>query len=494
MKRKLVAGILAVVLTVSLLTGCGSGGGNSNDKGESGDNTNAEEDAGGGTEDNESPDRSEKEDVSANKGRVYLLNFKPETDEAWQELAEIYTSQTGTEVNVLTAADGQYSTTQQAEMAKAQAPTIFNVGNVTAAQTWNEYTLDLRDTFLYDHLTDKSLIIEYDGKVAAVANCYECYGLIYNKKILEDYCTMENAVVSSPEEISSFDVLKAVAEDINSRLDEINESFGYELQGAFASPGLDSGSSWRFSGHLANLPLYYEFRDDGCDLVGGEAKIDGAYLEQYKAVWDMYVANSAADPKTLNSGALNAETEFGMEEAVFYQNGDWEYSPLTNDENGYLVSSQDLGMMPIYFGVDDENQGLCVGTENYWAINSKASKEDIDASLKFLEWVITSEEGRDAITNQMGLSATFDTFTGTYESSNPFVQDANALMADGRTSVAWSFNATPNVDDWRADVVSALTAYTDGSGNWDGVVTAFIDGWANQWALAHEGEAESETP
>ncbi len=94
----------------------------------------------------------------------------------------------------------------------------------------------------------------------------------------------------------------------------------------------------------------------------------------------------------------------------------------------------------------------------------------------------------------MGLSATFDTFTGEYESANPFVQDANALMAGGKASVAWSFNATPNVDDWRADVVSALTAYTDGSGDWNGVVTAFVDGWANQWALAHEGDAEPETP
>ena len=112
--------------------------------------------------------------------------------------------------------------------------------------------------------------------------------------------------------------------------------------------------------------------------------------------------------------------------------------------------------------------------------------------MAFLEWVITSDEGRDAITNKMGLSAPFDTFTGDFESANPFVQDSNALMESGKTSVAWSFNATPNVDDWRADVVSALTAYTDGSGSWDAVVTAFVDGWKNQWALAHEGDTEDD--
>ena len=59
-------------------------------------------------------------------------------------------------------------------------------------------------------------------------------------------------------------------------------------------------------------------------------------------------------------------------------------------------------------------------------------------------------------------------------------------MANGKTSVAWSFNATPNVDDWRADVVAALTAYTTGSGDWSAVEKAFTEGWAEQWKLAEE--------
>lgn len=419
-------------------------------------------------------------------GKVYYLNFKPEANDAWQELASTYTEQTGVEVTVLTAADGQYDTTLQSEMAKSEAPTIFIIGSNDDAKTWDNYTYDLSGSAIYDHLTDKSLVVGYNDKTSGVASCYESYGLIYNKTILEQYCGMEGAVISSVDEINNFETLKAVAEDINSRIDEINDELGTFLTEAIASSGLDDGSSWRFSGHLAGLPLYYEFKDDGCDLIGGEETIDGTYLDQFKAVWDMYVANSAADAKTLASGALNAEAEFGMGEAVFYQNGDWEYSPLTNEENGYEVTADDLGMMPIYFGVDDENEGIAVGTENYWAVNSQASEEDIQASLDFLEWVITSDEGRDSVTNAMGLSAPFDTFEGDFATSNVLAQAANEYAEAGKTSVAWSFNATPNVDDWRAGVVSALTAYTDESGDWDAVVSAFVDGWADQWALAHE--------
>ena len=200
----------------------------------------------------------------------------------------------------------------------------------------------------------------------------------------------------------------------------------------------------------------------------------------------MYVSDSAADKATLASGSYNAEEELGMGEAVFYQNGDWEYSALTNADNGYLVTADDLDMMPIYFGVDDANEGLCVGTENHWSINAKCSQDEIDASLAFLNWVITSDEGRDAIDNTMGLSAPFDTFTGDYAPTNPFSAKASELASAGKTSVAWAFNATPNVDDWRKGVVSALTAYTDGSGDWDAVKTAFVDGWNDQWKLAHE--------
>lgn len=474
MKKKLLSVVLSAAMVSGILAGCGEAAPAANDA------------AAPAAEASEAAPAEDAAPAEAGPGKVYLLNFKPETDEAWQELAATYTEQTGVPVTVLTAADGQYSTTLQSEMAKSEAPTIFNIGNATAAQTWDEYTYDLKDSALYNHLTDKSLTVEYNGKVAAVANCYECYGIIYNKTILGDYCTMDNAVVSSIDEINNLDTLVAVAEDINNRVDEINEQFGYELTEAFASAGLDDGSSWRFSGHLANMPLYYEFKDDNVDLIAGEGEITGKYLDNFKKVWDMYVNTSDADPMTLNSGAYNAETEFGMGEAVFYQNGDWEFSALTNEENGYTVTADDLAMMPIYFGVDDANEGLCVGTENHWAVNAKAPQEDIDSTLAFLEWVITSDEGRDAITNKMGLSAPFDTFTGDYASNNAFAACAGEYMANGKTSVAWSFNATPNVDDWRADVVAALTAYTTGSGDWSAVEKAFTEGWAEQWKLAEE--------
>ncbi|MCC6094651.1 MAG: ABC transporter substrate-binding protein [Eubacterium sp.] len=499
MKKKVLSLVLGTAMVASMFAGCGSSSSTSTSATSSADAssssaaaTDSVNTASTGTTENVDSSSATASTASGD-GSVYMLNFKPETDPAWQDLAKKYTDETGVKVNVLTAADGQYATTLQSEMAKSEAPTIFNIGSSTDAQTWDDYTYDLKDSDLYNHDSDHSLDVVYNGKVAGIANCYEAYGIIVNKTILDTYCGLDNAVIKSIDDIDSFDTLKKVADDIQSRIDEINQAGGYSLTGAFTSAGLDDSSSWRFSGHLANMPLYYEFKDDGLeDPTAGEATIKGTYLDNYKNVWDMYVSDSGADPKTLAGGTYNAEQEFGMEEAVFYQNGDWEYSALKDDDgtNGYLTADDDLAMIPIYFGVDDKDEGLCVGTENHWAINSKASDADIKASLDFLNWVITSDEGRDALTNTMGLSCPFDTFTGDYAPTNEFGATAAELNKEGKTSIAWAFNATPNVDDWRADVVAALTAYTDGTGDWDAVKSAFVDGWAKQWKLKESSASE----
>lgn len=464
MKKKLVSVLLVSAMAATMLAGCGG-----TDSSESG-STQGGSSSGGA--------------AASTDGSVYLLNFKPETAEAWEDLAAVYTEQTGVSVNVQTAASGTYDTTLVAELAKDDAPTIFTIGSAADAETYANYIYDLSASALYDHLTDKSLTIEYDGKIAAVANCYECYGLVTNVSILQNYIdNYEGAVISSVSDIDSFETLKAVAEDIANNLDAINEACGTELTGAFATPQLDSNQNWRYSGHLTGLALYYEFKDAGCDLTAGQDTVTGAYLDQYKQVWDLYVSTCPTDAALLDSELYQGEAELGQGNVVFYQTGDWDYSAFNGSNADYTVTTDDLTMIPIYFGVDDANEGLAVGTENYWAVNAQASEADIAATLDFLEWVITSEEGRTAISDTMGLTAPFDTFTGEYASKNGFADMVNTYASQGKTSVAWSFNATPSVDAWRADFIAALTEYTERGGSWDDVVTAYVDQWSYYWNL-----------
>ena len=399
-------------------------------------------------------------------GSVYYLNFKPEADEAWQALAETYTKQTGVPVTVVTAASGTYDQTLTSEMDKSEAPTMFQVGNPGAVATWGEYCLDLTGTDVYNEMTTHAFDqVGDDGFTYSIGYCYECYGIIVNKALLEQ-------AGHSIDEIKDFESLKAVADDIHARAGEL----GFD---AFSSAGLDSSSSWRFSGHLANMPLYYELRDDG--ITAQPETIKGTYLDNFKMIWDLYTADSATTGADLLTSTGDAsEAEFGEGKAVFFQNGSWEYNNLVGDGK---FSDDDVTMIPIYIGAGDEaNQGLCTGTENFWCVNKEAPEEDIQATLDFIYWCVSSDEGTKAMAD-MGFVIPFK---NAQESQNVFVKADSELTAAGKTPVSWNFTTMPS-EEWKNGVGSALTAYAAGTSDWNAVVSAFVDGWASEAALNAAG-------
>ena len=388
-------------------------------------------------------------------GSVYYLNFKPEFGDALTELAATYTQETGVPVKIVTAASGDYSNTLNANIDDV---TIFNIGNMAGLADWDDYALDLTDTAIAAELaTNDFNLYNEAGELKAIGNCYESFGIIVNTKLLAD-------AGYSLADITNYETLKAVCEDIHARADEL----GFD---AFTTSGLCDSSSWRFSGHLATLPLHYEGVDSSVATITGE------YLDLFKNTWDLYINNAAADPASL-SGESDAASEFKAGQAVFYQNGTWEYAGLI--EAG--MTDDQLAMIPIYCGAEgEENAALCSGTENCWAINAKASEENIQASIDFLVWLVSDPDASAVYVEQLGAVP----FKNCPASSNKFVADGNAMLAEGKSSISWAFNYTPNVDSWRATVVTALTAYSAGSGSWDDVVTAFVDGWAYEYEVVN---------
>jgi len=431
MRKKLLSVALCATMVAGLLAGCGS---------------------------------SSKSDKASSdsKGSVYWLNFKPEADEALQKVAKTYQKEKGVKVKVVTAASGNYNSTLTSEMGKSAAPTLFVVGNQAAVKTWDDYCIDLKDTDVYKELsTDAFNLKDENGKVASMGYCYESYGIIVNKKLLKK----AGYEIS---DIKDFASLKSVAEDIHKRADKL----GFD---AFTSSGLDDASAWRFTGHLANMALFYEGRDDG--WKDAPAEIKGTYLDNFKNVWDLYINNSKYDKNTLATGGYDAEAEFKKGEAVFYQNGTWEYDALKKS-----ISDDDMQMIPIYCGVEgEEKAGLCSGTENCWAVNAKASKADQKATLEFMKWLVTSKEGTKVMAEQFGAIP----YKKAADSGNVFLKNANDLLEAGNYNVDWAFNYTPNVDEWRASLVAAMNKY-DAGGSWDDVKTAFVQGWATQYKAANK--------
>ena len=407
------------------------------------------------------------------KGKVYYLNFKPEAADQWAALAKEYTKEKGVDVKVQTAASGTYEQTLKSEIAKTEAPTLFQVNGPVGYQNWKKYTADMSNTDVYKELTNQDVALKDGDKVVGVPYVMETYGLIYNKDILNKYFALDGAKATSMDEIDNFDTLKAVADDMQARKDELG------IKGAFTSAGFDSSSDWRFKTHLANLPLYYEFKDD--NVTEQPATIKGTYLPNYKKIFDLYIADSTTDPTQLSAKTGDdANSEFALGEAAFYQNGTWAWTDLQKAG----MKAESVGMMPIYTGVKgEEKQGLATGSENYWCINDKASDADKKATEDFLSWVITSDTGKKAISQDMGFTTPFKTFDDV-KFDNPLTEAAVEDQKSGKTQVSWNFTMMPS-EEWKNKVGQALLEYAQGTGKWDAVKTAFVDGWASEYEASH---------
>ena len=397
------------------------------------------------------------------KGSVYWLNFKPELDETIQALGKTDTEKTGVPVKIVTAASGTYSQTLTSEMDKSGAPTLFIIGNQAGVKQWKDYAMDLKDTAIAKELvTDAYNLYDESGKLCSIGYCYECYGIIVNPTLIEQ-------AGHSMDEIKNFAGLKAVAEDIHARAAEL----GFD---AFSSSDMDSSSSWRFTGHMANLEYFYEERDAG-GWTECPASLSGKYMENFKNLYDLCINNSLTAPTDLATGGHDAENEFKTGKAAFFVNGSWEYAAVSE-------AVPNATMIPYYCGVEgEEKAGLNCGTENCWAVNAKASEADQKATIDFMVWLVSDPEASAKMVEQLGIIP----YKSAAESKNGFLKDAANYTANGCYVMDWATNYQPNVDDYRAALVSALNQYNadQSDANWEAVKTAFVDGWATQYAAAN---------
>ena len=139
--------------------------------------------------------------------------------------------------------------------------------------------------------------------------------------------------------------------------------------------------------------------------------------------------------------------------------------------------------MPLYIGADgEETQGLCVGTENYFAINAKASPEKQKLAEDFLTWLYTSESGKDLVTNELGFIAPYDTFEEDEAPSDPLGREVYEWMnKDGVNTVPWVFSVFPS-QNFKSDFGAALLQYAQGNREWNDVVTLFKTRWKEEAA------------
>lgn len=429
--------------------------------------------------------RDEEPEAAENGGTaaaatVRFLNFKPESATAYEEIVKSYKEQTGNTVIVETAANNTYEQTLSAKMSTSEAPTIFQVNGPRGYANWSDYCADLSGTRIYAALTDKNAALSVNGTPYGIPYTVEGYGIIYNDEITDKYFDLPDRKVTfeDMEEVKSFAALKAVVEDMQSRKDELG------IKGVFACTSLKPGDDWRWQTHLANVPAYYEFVSNNIDLTSDATKeITFAYGENFRNIFDLYINNSTVDRKMLGSKITDESmAEFALGECAMVQNGNWAWSQI-NGISGNTVTAENIKYLPIYTGVEgEENQGLCIGTENYFCINAKADEAEQQAAADFLYWLYSSESGKNYVTNSLGFIAPFDTFSDAETPDDPLTREVLDWMdEEGIVNIPWNFTLFPS-QVFKEDFGAALLQYAQGSIDWAEVEKVVTESWKSESA------------
>lgn len=457
MNKKILACLTAASL-LTMLTACGR-----NDNAQNG---------------NESNQQGSSQNTAAKNVTIRFLNFKPEVASVYEEIAAKYKEETGNTLIVETAANNTYEQTLSAKMSTSEAPTVFQVNGPRGYANWRDYCLDLTDSEIYSHLIDKSAAVSTNGRAYGIPYAIEGYGIIYNNEITERYFALENRATEfvSMDEVDSFDELKALVEDMQANKDALG------IKGVFASTSLKSGDDWRWTTHLANVPVAYEFEKNDIDLTGeGTGKLNFDYSDNFRNIFDLYLNNSTVDKKMLGSKITDESmAEFALGECAMVQNGSWAWSQISGVA-GNTVSAENIRMMPIYMGIEGENeQGLCIGTENFLCINSTAKPEEQQAAKDFLFWLYSSDSGKDFVVNRLGFIAPFDTFTDTERPDDPLSREVLRWMdMDSIKNVPWSFTVFPS-QTFKEEFGAALLQYAQGSRDWEYVREKVVASWETE--------------
>lgn len=415
---------------------------------------------------------------AAKAGTVRYLNFKPESADIYQELAAIYEKETGVKVIVETAANNSYESTLMSKMSTKEAPTLFQINGPRGYANWKDFCEDLSKTELYKHLSDKSLCITSGSGVYGIPYVVEGYGIIYNKAITDKYfaSSFKTTSYKNMDEVNNFAKLQEVVEDMQKNAAALG------VKGVFASTSLKAGEDWRWQTHLANLPVYYEFKNNKVDLASDATKkITFDYADNFKNIFDLYLNDSVIPAKSAGIKTVtDSMAEFALEDCIMVQNGNWAWGQI-NGVSGNKVKAENVKYLPIYTGVaGEENQGLCVGTENFYCINSLASAEDKKATEDFIYWLYSSSTGKNYVTNKLGFIAPFDTFTAAEKPTDPLaVEILNWMSKPNTTSVSWNFTLFPSQrfkDNFGAD----LLQYAQGTKDWASIKQDVISDWAKE--------------
>ncbi|WP_078410067.1 ABC transporter substrate-binding protein [Priestia abyssalis] len=306
-----------------------------------------------------------------------IRNPKVEISTQFEQMAAVYEKEhPNVDIRIHTVGGAADDLTDlKAQIAAGDSPDIFTNTGYENALLWKNYLEDLSDQPWVQHAYQDALKpMTFNHKIYGMPLNLEGYGFIYNKDLFK----------------------KAGIETLPKTLTELTAA-AEQLQKAGITPfATGYYEEWKLGVHLLNIAFAQQEDPNAFikSLNDGTKKIhhNQTFKDTMKLL-DVTLKYGNDNPLTTD---YNMEVNlFAEGKAAMIQQGNW-VQPMIDQ----LSPNMNIGFLPLPISDEKKNDALVVNVPNYWVVNKQTTPEKKKEAKKFLNWMVSSEQGKRFMTEE----------------------------------------------------------------------------------------------
>ncbi len=340
--------------------------------------------------------------------KIIVFQSKVEISDQLEACAAEYQEETGVEVEVWGTTGDDYFQQLKTKLANNQGPTVFSMVPGAESQQMAAYLADLSDMEMVSAVAPGMANV-IDGKTVGIPYTVEGFGMVYNKALIQEGS------------VTDYDSFVRMLEE-----QKANGINGFGL----------SQESYFLIGHILNTPFALQADPQAFvqQVVSGEVKLSEVPEFQEFAKFYEAVRDHSYNPLEVNYDKECGDFATGKTAAI--HQGNWSAGMFTD----YDVTF-DMGMMALPIGGNDK---LAVSVPAAWYVNSQASEGEIQAGKNFINWLYTSDTGKNYLMNEFGFIPVVEGMSN--ENLDSLSQEVARFTEEGKT-IPWPMS------DWPAGIV-----------------------------------------
>ncbi|MDH6363825.1 raffinose/stachyose/melibiose transport system substrate-binding protein [Enterococcus sp. PF1-24] len=396
---------------------------------------------------------------AAGKTEISIFQFKVEFKDQFEALAKKYEEENpDIKINIETVGGGSdYGAALKSKFSSGNEPNIFNIGGPEDVNMWLDSLTDLSDTEAAKQALDGTLTgATKDDKVLGLPYNIEGYGILYNKEIFEEAGIDATTITTLAD-------LEKAAETLEKQKAELG------IEAPFA---LAAKEQWITGLHSANAFLNAEFNNDVMQAFESK-EVAFEYGDAFKKYID-WMNKYSVQPANSLDYSQQIEQLFANGKVAMTQQGNWVYPTIEGIDE--TLANEKIGLLPI--PIDGVVEGkIPVGVPMYWGVNSNGSEEEIQAAKDFLDYLYTSEEGKQIVLEDFKFVPAYQGYD-TDKISDPLSKDVYTYYTEGNTT-GWVFMGYPA--GWGEQSLGAeIQKYVAGDASWEEVISTVQKKWAEE--------------